>query len=435
MIGSEEIEIINAYVPYSHGMWANNGIQVGGDRSLGSRSELLAESIKRFIVNTYPGKQIEKLTLLDVGCYDGWLTNEIAQLGFSRVVGLEAREKNIEKGKIVRRVLGIECKVEFLLGDIRQLNDIFKNEQFDIVICCGLMHHLSSCVDAIAMLGNVSRETLIVNTICLPDFIVPQNMGKLLELKDVPYFYKEKVFGFSGFKYESGYYDGSAANDSIVGIPSESLIKMAYEINLFSQPEIITTIEEFDKSLGQTHRKFSEVTIAAKKSEKSLIEGLGQQYEIDLANCTIGHAVFDQLEEILAVGDNEREKDLKIIKVLDKFGFNQEIDLGGVYSSLEGYENANILSEIYKNIWHSPCDKACVEVAKVLVSKAKYEEAISFLHCVTRKPNSDWRSVYRAFYLLYTIYYFQGSLELAHRYQDLLLKSNPNFPLCLLKKK
>jgi hypothetical protein len=429
----DDIEIVNAYGPYTHGVWENGNIKVGGDNSLGSRSELLSASIMNYLTKVYTKEQIKNLSLLDVGCYDGWLTHQISKLGFKRVIGLEARRKNIEKGKIVRKHLGIDCNVEFLEGDINNLKNIFKPEEFDVVICCGLMHHLTSTIDGISLLGSIAKSILIVNTICFPDSYMPKEMGLALELKDIPYFYNSPIFGFSGFKYESGYYDGSAATDSIVGIPSESLLKMSFNINYFSGVETVSSIKDFEGSLGSTYRRFNEITLAGKKKSKDIsLQGLGQRYEIELSKCYILDDVFDLLNAIVFEKVDKSIKEEQIKKCLDSFGFDKKIRLGECFDSLKEHPDGKILSEIYKNIYFSPFDKACIEIAKVLIRKSEIESSIKLLQSLTKKLNSDWRSVYRAFYWLFVCFTLVGYDFEAKKYEDLLFKSNPNFPKIII---
>ena len=45
------------------------------------------------------------MSIIDVGCYDGWILHQLSNLPFNQMVGIEPREKNIIKGKIKFTVL------------------------------------------------------------------------------------------------------------------------------------------------------------------------------------------------------------------------------------------------------------------------------------------------------------------------------------------
>ena len=40
------------------------------------------------------------MSIADIGCYDGWILHELSDLPFKRMVGIEPRQKNIDKGNI-----------------------------------------------------------------------------------------------------------------------------------------------------------------------------------------------------------------------------------------------------------------------------------------------------------------------------------------------
>ena len=60
--------------------------------------------------------------------------------------------------------------------------------------------------------------------------------------------------------------------------------------------------------------------------------------------------------------------------------------------------------------------------------KNNNELAKTFLEAITKKKNSDWRSFYRACFLLSVIEKEVGNRDRLNHYLDLLLISNPLFP-------
>jgi hypothetical protein len=84
--------------------------------------------------------------------------------------------------------------------------------------------------------------------------------------------------------------------------------------------------------------------------------------------------------------------------------------------------------EILENIPRAPFEKVLIELAKYCMHKNNNELARTFLEAITKKQNSDWRSFYRACFLLSVIEKEAGNMDRLNHYQDLLLISNPLFP-------
>jgi len=96
-------------------------------------------------------QEIKSFSLVDIGCYDGYLTAEIEKaLPFKRIVGVEPRLKNIDKGKKIRKYLNLTTSIEFRQGDI----DLIANEgeAFDIVFCSGVLHHIENVTEVLKKL-------------------------------------------------------------------------------------------------------------------------------------------------------------------------------------------------------------------------------------------------------------------------------------------
>ena len=128
----------------------------------------------------------------------------------------------------MRDILGISSRVEFKHGDINTLNE----ENFDVVLCIGVIHHLDSPSLAIELLRKGCTKFLFIETICLSSKHMTKSFIKEIEMKDIVYKYRENICGITGQKYESSYYVGSTAHFFVVSIPSLETLKMlAHEAN------------------------------------------------------------------------------------------------------------------------------------------------------------------------------------------------------------
>lgn len=99
-------------------------------------------------------------TVLDLGCNEGGYSVAFARAGY-RVLGLEARQVNVDRCLWLKDRLGLEG-LDFVRADAR---DAASCGDFDVVLCLGLLYHLdrprSYLVD---VLGRVTRRLLLLNT-------------------------------------------------------------------------------------------------------------------------------------------------------------------------------------------------------------------------------------------------------------------------------
>ena len=96
-------EYLNAHGPYDHGIWKrskkNKNINL-----FHKRSEYLLKKISENLLKTFSKNELKNKTILDIGCYDGWIIYNLnKEFNFKKIVGIEPREKNIQKGIIARK--------------------------------------------------------------------------------------------------------------------------------------------------------------------------------------------------------------------------------------------------------------------------------------------------------------------------------------------
>ena len=159
----EQIELINAHGPFNHSSWNNEEVIITNEERLSGRGDHLVSLIRKSIIERFTHDEIAQMTIADVGCYDGWILHKLSDLPFKHMVGIEPRQKNIDKGIFVRNTLGISSRIEFQCGDISTLSE----RNFDIVLCIGVIHHLESPSIAIELLNKGCSKFLFIETICL----------------------------------------------------------------------------------------------------------------------------------------------------------------------------------------------------------------------------------------------------------------------------
>jgi len=97
--------------------------------------------------------QCKDKEILDLGCGNGYLLEQIADTGFRRYLGIDISEKMIEENR--KRFSGLE-RVEFRADDAEALNTV-RDDSLDMVISNGCLHHLKEPEVAVAASYRVLR--------------------------------------------------------------------------------------------------------------------------------------------------------------------------------------------------------------------------------------------------------------------------------------
>ena len=423
----ELIEEINAHGPYAHGLW-NLGETlrdtlyqpVGNEEALEGRAYFLAETVKNTLAQRFTLDEISTLTLVDIGCYDGWLLCQLEALPFKRLIGVEPRKKNIDKGHFIRKITGIKTRAEFVEGGIEELASLDLGE-IDVVLCTGLFHHLPSTYHGVKALRDICGKFLFLETIVLSDDLLSEAVKSKLELKDIPYRLGAKEFGFSGHKVESNYYDGSSSQLGVIEIHSKNALLMQLKYGGFPDAKIEVDIGDYSAIFRTSHREFSSVCITANRAYTPATIDMVSQYESGILFQLIPIEILKKLHSILLLEPAKASRNCsETIKSHEQF-------------------LTNVQQEIISNLAYAPHEKLDLEFSKHCLLNQEFEAAKQHLYSITRRENADWRSVYRAFAILSWLDFASENssryLDETSRSERLALVANPQFPKDLLSKK
>jgi hypothetical protein len=428
----EAVERANAYGPYTHGTWAGRDVAIGNEEALAGRGAFMASQIRRAILERFTLDQIRGMTLVDVGCYDGWLICQLADLPFARLIGIEPRQKNLDKGRMIRQLLGIETRCEFRQGSIETLPATLDGDPADVVICAGLFHHLSSVADGVARLHAICREFLFLETLCLPEAFENDQLREALELKDLPYFFGGQAFGVTGHKLESGYSDGSATRTTVVSLPSIGALRMFLEVQGFHDIKVVADPEAYTEAVPGGWRRFSAVCMTAVPGRTAFDASAWiAEYEEGVVNTLLPVEVTSDLYARYCLNQPPRRSPIlarMIVEIMSAAGR----PLDAANRKLRRRITDRFALEIVKNLRFAPHDKVALEHGKNLAAAGRSEEAQAVLFRITRRLNADWRSVYRAFCILTWLCRSRGDEAGTSRYEALCLVANPQFPPALL---
>jgi len=441
----ERIEL-NAYGPYNHGVWQNhlNGKKIGKEEFLTGRSDYILEKFCEFM-RQFTQEQISKMSLIDIGSYDGWFANEIEKrFNFNRIVSSEPRLKNIQKGIAVRKFLSINSRFTIQQENLEDIK-----EAFDIVVCIGVLHHVDSVSRVLKKLCSISKVGLFIETqIYEPLKILENNyFGRaiqrkhdrhVIEPKDVVYVNRKKSLAdvaVSGHKYESSYFDGSTSFSQVVELPSISGLKLNLLANNFSDIKLLTTSKEYRKKLVKRNFRVYKATIlGATRSKGSdansfleIKESISNYERLHLVNFLSQSTIMNlQIKQGLGF---KIEIALKVLSVIREIPINlksllffEKVVCKLFSVKFEEISTLKVLKFDFKN-------KLGFETAKFEIWNRNYEQAKGLLREIIEAEDADWRSTYRSFFLLYLLSKVDGVEQEEEFFLEHLRKSNSAFPM------
>jgi len=106
------------------------------------------------------------LGALDLASHQGWFAVKLAQAGFGRVQGIDARQSHIEDSRLMAEIYGLSA-LSFSQGDVHGL-DPSEWGQFDVVLMMGLLYHLENPIGALRVCRALCRGVCLVETQVVP---------------------------------------------------------------------------------------------------------------------------------------------------------------------------------------------------------------------------------------------------------------------------
>ncbi|MDT8321398.1 MAG: class I SAM-dependent methyltransferase [Xanthomonadales bacterium] len=112
------------------------------------------------------GADRERLSALDLACHQGWFALKMAQAGFSRVLGVDARASHVADSRLIADIYGLD-RLSFEQGDIHELQPGTLG-RFDVVLMLGLLYHLENPVGALRACRALCKGLCIIETQIVP---------------------------------------------------------------------------------------------------------------------------------------------------------------------------------------------------------------------------------------------------------------------------
>lgn len=409
---------INACGPFPHGYYLVDGKKLSQEGPLEGRADFLVQNALDFLKNLSLRLKLDRseLSILEVGSYDGWMSNQLWQAGFTNIVTLEPRKHNIERGKRVRKLLLIEDEVRHFKGTLevlsREAEPFVRDKVFDAVISFGVLHHLDDHIGFLRKLRSHTRHEILLESVTLPNELVSEGMFSAIEPKDLVYNGTQKEVSFFGVKLESSILPGSRIGPraGVVMIPATKALQWSVESVGFKTESIKRGFEK-SKDLGSTHRSqlhtnVLHARVTSDVTETDSVLDAHVEEEQYFCGATLSEMELTELTSFIRIHPEPYNSELQA-KLAE---ISQKSDNPGLILAL----------------LHAPTTKLKFESAKREIQSGESEKALRILLEIVNNPSDDWRTAYRAFYLLSSL-----DKNSRQKWTTMAHQCNPEFPLKL----
>jgi SAM-dependent methyltransferase len=113
-------------------------------------------------LETIRERDFSDLSLLDLGCHQGFFSVKMAERGFRKVLGVDINEERIENAELIRRLYNFP-KLSFSNADVRRLNPE-ESGHFDVVLMLDLLTSFENTINTLRVARSMTKRMLIVET-------------------------------------------------------------------------------------------------------------------------------------------------------------------------------------------------------------------------------------------------------------------------------
>jgi tRNA (mo5U34)-methyltransferase len=111
------------------------------------------------------GGSLEGKRVLDLGCNAGFWSLKALEAGCDFVWGIDGREMHIEQAELVLSVKAVDpSRYRLTTANLFDV-DLAQEAPFDIVLCLGLLYHVSKPIELFEAIASVNTDLLLVDTL------------------------------------------------------------------------------------------------------------------------------------------------------------------------------------------------------------------------------------------------------------------------------
>lgn len=119
------------------------------------------------VVENHFGSRLPEICCIDVGCHEGFYSVSMAQKGCGHVLGIDVRERNIEKARFVADALSLQ-NIEYRPGNCEEM-DPGRLGRFELCLFLGILYHLENPMRCLRNVSAVTKELCIIETQVIED--------------------------------------------------------------------------------------------------------------------------------------------------------------------------------------------------------------------------------------------------------------------------
>ena len=110
------------------------------------------------------GGSLEGKRVLDLGCNAGFWSLQAIRAGCDFVLGVDGRRMHVDQANFVFEVKGVDRdRYEFVEGNVFE-TDLEKHGPFDVVLCLGLLYHVSKPMELMERMTAVNSDVILIDT-------------------------------------------------------------------------------------------------------------------------------------------------------------------------------------------------------------------------------------------------------------------------------
>ena len=113
-------------------------------------------------VDAHFGSRLSEIECLDIGCHEGFYSLAMARRGMKRVLGIDAREENLNRARFVAAAMGVD-NVGYAPGRVETLTQD-PGRQFDLTLFLGVLYHVEDPMRCLREVAAVTRELCVIET-------------------------------------------------------------------------------------------------------------------------------------------------------------------------------------------------------------------------------------------------------------------------------
>ena len=146
------------------------------------RTHLINGAVARLV-----GSDLERTTVLDIGCHSGLFSLDLAKRGAAHVDGFDLRPQNVAQARFAAEYYGVD-NVSF---EVRDVDDVVSGGQWDVVLNLGVLYHVLNPFELIEKTHALCRSFAVIDTVCHTEpvsafFVMgDKNVHRTTEGKDV----------------------------------------------------------------------------------------------------------------------------------------------------------------------------------------------------------------------------------------------------------